>query len=87
MINVCSKRQVVAKTKGIELRQRPHAIGRQSRTLFTIDERVSKIARNSVFDCHLSPYGRQMVIENSVSNYIIYTYVDSITFSIVVSPI
>ena len=33
-----------------------------------IDERGSKIARNSVFDCHLSPVGRQMAFENFVSN-------------------
>ena len=41
----------------------------QSKMLLTIDERGSKIARNSVFDCHLSPVGRQMAIENSVSNF------------------
>ena len=41
---------------------------RQSKTLLTTDERGSKIARNSVFDCLLSPIGRQMVIENSVPN-------------------
>ena len=41
---------------------------RQSKTLFTIDKGGSKIGRNSVFDCHLSPVGRQMTIENSVSN-------------------
>ena len=41
---------------------------RQSKPFLTIDERGSKIARNSVFDCHLSPVGRQMAIENSVSN-------------------
>ena len=40
---------------------------RQSKTLLTIDERGSKIARNSVFDCYLSPGGRQMAIKNSVS--------------------
>ena len=27
-----------------------------------------KCARNSVFDCHLSPVGPQMAIENYVSN-------------------
>ena len=26
----------------------------------------SKIARNSVFDCHLSPFGRHMAIKNSI---------------------
>ena len=35
--------------------------------LLTIDEHGSKIARNSVFNCHLSPVRRQMAIENSVS--------------------
>ena len=40
----------------------------QSKMLLTINESGSKIARNSVFDCHLSPVRRQMTIENSVSN-------------------
>ena len=35
---------------------------RQSKTISTIDERGSKIDRNSVFDCHLS---RLMAIENT----------------------
>ena len=51
---------------------------RQSKTLQTIDERGSIIARNSVFYCHLSPVGRQMTIENSVSNDNWSTFVDSI---------
>ena len=51
---------------------------RQSKTLFTIDERGSKIARNSVFNCHLSPVGRQMPIENSVSNNFWSEFVDCI---------
>ena len=42
---------------------------RQSKILLTANERGSKIARNSVFDCHLSPVRRQMAIEISVSNY------------------
>ena len=46
--------------------------------LLTIDERGSKIARNSVFDCHLSPVRRQMAIKNSVSNDLLSTFVDSI---------
>ena len=29
--------------------------GRQSKLLLTIDDHGSKIARNSVFNCHLSP--------------------------------
>ena len=40
---------------------------RQSKTLSTIEERGSKIDRNSVFDCHLSPVERQMAIESTVS--------------------
>ena len=40
----------------------------QSKTLLTIKLR-SKIARNSVFDCHLLPAGQQMAIKNSISNY------------------
>ena len=55
---------------------------RQSKTILTIDERGSYIARNSIFDCHLSPVGpqmanlkqvgRQMAIENSVSSDFFY---------------
>ena len=45
---------------------------RQLKRLFTIDKHGSKIDRNSVFNCHLSPVGRQdwrqMTIEISVSN-------------------
>ena len=33
----------------------------------TIAERRSKIDRNRVFDCHLSPHWQQMTIENNVS--------------------
>ena len=40
---------------------------RQLKTYSTIDERGSKVDRNSVFDCHLSPAGRQIAIENTVS--------------------
>ena len=50
----------------------------QLKTFFTIDKRGSKIDRNSVFDCHLSPVGRQMSIENSVSNHFLSTFVYSI---------
>ena len=42
---------------------------RQSKTLLTFDQCGSKIDRNSVYDCHLSPVGRQMTIEKAVSNY------------------
>ena len=51
---------------------------RQSKTLWTIDERGSQIARNSVFDSHLSPVGRQTAIKNSVFNDLRSTFVDSI---------
>ena len=34
----------------------------QSKKLLTIDEGGSKIARNGVIDCHLSPVGRQIPI-------------------------
>ena len=44
---------------------------RQSKTLLTIDERGSKIARTSVFGYHLTPVGRQMAIVNPVSNYFV----------------
>ena len=49
----------------------------QSKTLLTIDEHRSKIARISVFDCHLSPVGRQMAIKNSVSNDFGSMFIDS----------
>ena len=35
----------------------------QSKRLSTINERGSKMDINSVFDCHLSPVGRQMAIK------------------------
>ena len=34
----------------------------------TIDERRSKIVRNRVLECHLSPIGRQMAIKNTASS-------------------
>ena len=46
--------------------------------LLTIDECGSKVARNSVFNSHLSPVGQQMAIEKSVSNYFRSSFVDSI---------
>ena len=53
--------------------------GRQQwEMLFTIDKHGSKIDRNSVFNCHLSPVGGQMTIENSISNDFLSTFVDSI---------
>ena len=46
-----------------------NGIGGNRKLFLTIDERGSKLVRNSVFDCHFSPVGRQMGIENYVSNY------------------
>ena len=62
-----------------KIRRSPFIISdrRQSKTLCTIDERGSQIARNSVFDCHLSPVGRQTAIKNTVSNDPRYTFVVS----------
>ena len=57
---------------------------RQSKTLLTIIEGGSKIARNSVFDCHLSPVKRQMTIENSVCSDFDLQSTIVLMFSIVV---
>ena len=51
------------------------------KTLSTIDERESKIDRNSVFDCHLSPVWQQMTMENNVSIDFLSTFLDSIGLS------
>ena len=51
---------------------------RQLKTLLTIDERGSKIDRNSAFNCHLAPVGQQMAIKNSVSKDYCPTFVDGI---------
>ena len=50
----------------------------QSKTILTIGKRRSKIVKHSVFDCHLSPMGRQMAIKNSVSSNFLSMFVDSI---------
>ena len=50
----------------------------QSKTLPTIDEPGSKIDRNSVFDCLLSPVWRQIAIENPISIDFWSTFLDSI---------
>ena len=44
--------------------------------LLTIAVSRSQFTRNSVFDCHLLPVGRQKAIENS--NNFLSTFVDSI---------
>ena len=57
-----------------------HRIGgnQNSKTLLTIYELGSKITRNSVFHCNLSPTGDIMAIENSVYDDFLSTSVDSI---------
>ena len=60
---------------------------RQSKMLLTIDERRSKIDKNSVFDCHLSPVERQLVIKNSVSNDFLSMFIDSISLLISTFPV
>ena len=45
--------------------------------LSTIEERRSKIDRNSVFDCHLSPVWQQMASENPFSNDFRSMFLDS----------
>ena len=55
--------------------------------LLTIDRRGSKIARNSVFDCHLSPIWRQMAIKNYVSNDFYQCSLTVLTFSIAAYPV
>ena len=44
-----------------------HTEWQQSKIFLTIDERGLRISRNSVFNYHLLPIGRQMAIKNSVS--------------------
>ena len=62
---------------------------RQSKTLFTMDERRSEIATTtcSVFDRHLSPVGRLMAIVNYVSNYFGLRSSMVLTFSIAAYPV
>ena len=47
-----------------------------------MDERGSEIATTSVFECHLSPVGRLMDIENFVSNFFYLHSSIVLTFSI-----
>ena len=60
---------------------------RQSKTLLKIDECGSKIDRNSVFDCHLSPVERQMAMKNPVSNDFDLHLLIVLTFSIAAYPV
>ena len=53
----------------------PH---RRSKMLLKINECGSKITRNSAFYCHLSPVRRKLTIKNSVFNYFLSTFADSI---------
>ena len=60
---------------------------RQSIRLLTSDKLGYKIARNSVFDCHLSPLGQQMAIKSSVSNDFNLCSSIVLTFSIATYPV
>ena len=55
--------------------------------LSTIEERRSKIDRNSVFDCHLSPVWRQMAIKFSVFNNFYLHSLIVLAFSIAAYPV
>ena len=68
--------------------RKPKPDRRQSKTLLKIDEHGSKMARNSVFDCHLSPVGRQMANKKTLF-LTIYNLRSSIvlTFSIAAYPV
>ena len=46
-----------------------------------------EIARNSVFDCHLSPVGQQMAIENPVFSDFDLCSSIVLTFSIAAYPV
>ena len=60
---------------------------RQSKILLTINGRGPEIATTSVFDCQLSPVGRLIAIENSVSNYFGLRSSIILTFSIAAYPV
>ena len=57
----------VGGTLNISKQTLTHRVGGIIKKANTIEERRSKINRNSVFNCHLSPRWRQMAIENTVS--------------------
>ena len=57
------------------------------KTLLTIDERLSKIPRNRVFNCHLSPVGRVMAINNSVYDSFWFMFVDINVFDCCLSGV
>ena len=59
----------------------------QAKTLLTIDECGLKIERNRVFDCHLSPFWRQMAIKSSVLTIYDLRLSIVITFSIAAYPV
>ena len=52
----------------------PHRVGAIKNVINNRRKRIKKINRNSVFDCHLSPVGRQMAIKNTVSINIFYLH-------------
>ena len=50
------------------LRATSHRVGGNQKRSSQSTKADQKSIENSVFDCHLSPVGRQMTIKNSVSN-------------------
>ena len=84
---VCKLRYIVAniswrndQTISITIKYAPlsYRTGGNRKRSSSIDEHGSQIARNSVFDSHLSPVGRQTAIKNSVFNDLRSTFVESI---------
>ena len=63
-----SKLIILAAREIVTTWDRQQLDSKQLKTLILLMDVDKKIARNSVFDCHLSPVGRQLAIENSVSN-------------------
>ena len=53
-----------------------HAVQAAIENVNTIGERSSKIVRNRVFDCQLSPDLRQMAIDNTVYSDFLSEFVD-----------
>ena len=63
-------------------------LGKRDKTLLTIDECGSKSAWNSVFDCHLSPIGRQMTTEKTLFITILDLRLSIVlTFSVATYPV
>ena len=55
-----------------------HRVGGNRKRSLQSENVDQKISRNSVFNCHLSPFRRQIAIESHVSNDFLSTFVDCI---------